>query len=338
VIQPYNQLDANLGISIPLIDVSAWKRLAAANASVEVSQLNERVAQLEVETQVSRSYYQLLGQEAVLEAAKRALSVAHANLELVQTRAASGAASELELQRGRAEVARAEGDLAAAEFAVTTARRQLSTATWLDPEPATGFIEDDLHEEAPLATWMLRAGSTPRVRLAEISRQAAEKSLAASKAAWLPTLSASAQERFTNATGFAGHNAVYVLQASLSWRVDATVPANVRAQDAALATTALRRERAERGVQDTIYQAWHQVRASIERSRAARAQVSASRQAVELARDRYSVGAATQLDVIQAQQEAFRADVSRIQADTELAYARLALRTSTGTAIQGTQP
>jgi outer membrane protein len=318
--------------------VSAWRRLAAAKAGAEASLLNERATQLDVEAQVSRSYYQLLGQEAVLEAAKRALSVAKANLELVQTRAASGAASEMEIQRGLAEVARAEGDLASADLAVTNARRNLSTTTWLDPEPATAFLEDDLHEEAALASWMLRAGETPRVQLAEVSRRAAEKSLAASEAAWLPTLAATAQERLTNATGFTGHSAVYVLQATLSWRIDATIPANVRAQDAALATSALRSERAERAVQDTIFQAWHQVRASIEKARSARVQVTASQHAAELARDRYSVGAATQLDIIQAQQDAFRSDVARIQADTELAYARLALRTSSGTALQGTQP
>jgi outer membrane protein TolC len=338
VIQPRNQVDGNLTLAIPLIDVAAWKRLSAAKANESVSEINERATELDVETQVFRTYYQLLGQEAVLEAAKRTLEVAHQNLESVQVKVSGGTASELDVQRARAEIARSEGDVASAELAVVTARRQLSTATLIEPEPATEFITDDLHEEIPLESWIARAGRTPRVQLADASRRAADKNADAAEAAWYPTLNASAQERVTNATSFVGHVAVYVLQATLAWRLDATIAPNVRAQHAAAAVSAIRAERAERAAQDSIFQAWHQVRAAIEKSRAARAQVTASQTASELARDRYGVGAATQLEVVQAQQEEFRAEVSRIQADTDLAYARAALRASSGESREGSKP
>lgn len=338
VIQPLNQVDGNLTLAIPLIDVGAWKRLSAAKANESVSELNERATELDVETQVFRTYYQLLGQEAVLEAAKRTLDVAHKNLESVQVKVSGGTASELDVQRARAEIARAEGDVASADLAVVTARRQLSTATLIEPEPATEFITDDLHEEIPLESWIARAGRTPRVQLADASRRAADKSADAAEAAWYPTLNASAQERVTNATSFVGHVAVYVLQATLAWRLDATIAPNVRAQHAAAAVSAIRAERAERAAQDSIFQAWHQVRAAIEKSRAARAQVTASQTAADLAHDRYDVGAATQLEVVQAQQDQFRAEVSRIQADTDLAYARAALRASSGQSREGSKP
>ena len=51
-----------------------------------------------------------------------------------------------------------------------------------------------------------------------------------------------------------------------------------------------------------------------------------ARRTAELVSDRYQAGAATQLDVTQAQRDAFLADVSRIQADAELACARASLR------------
>ena len=338
VIQPRNQVDGNLTLSVPLIDVAAWKRLSAAKANASVSELNERATELDVETQVFRSYYQLLGQEAVLEAAKRTLDVAHKNLESVQDKVSGGTASELDVQRARAEIARAEGDVASADLAVVTARRQLSTATMIEPEPATEFIVDDLRDEMALQSWLARAGLTPGVQLAEASRRAADRNADAAEAAWYPTLNASAQERLTNATSFVGHSAVYLLQATLAWRLDATLAPNVRAQHAAAAISSIRAERAERAAQDSIFQAWHQVRAAIEKSRAARAQVTASQTAAELARDRYGVGAATQLEVVQAQQEEFRAEVSRIQADTDLAYARAALRASSGQSREGSKP
>ena len=330
VIQPQDQLDGNLTLSLPLIDVAAWRRISAANAVTESSEANERATQQDVETQVMRSYYQLLGQEAVLEAARRTRAVADKNLKLIQDKLAGGTASELDVQRARAEIARAEGDIASADLAVVNARRALATATSIEPEPATEFLNDDLHEEAPLPSWLGGAAQNPRVAVAQSARRAAEKTADAAEAAWFPTLAASASERLTNATGFSGHSAVYLIQATLSWRFDASIPSNVRAQTAAAGVNAIRAERAARAVEDTIYQAWHQVRAAIEKSRAARVQVGASALAAELANDRYSVGAATQLEVVQAQQETFRAEVARIQADTELAYARAALRVSSG--------
>jgi outer membrane protein TolC len=329
-VQPQNQVDGTLTLSVPVIDVGAWRRVSAADATVDATLATQQGIQQDVEAQVYRAYYSLLGQEAVLVASKHTLEALSENLKQVQDKAASGIASELDVQRARAEVARAEGDVASAGLAVTLARRQLATVTFVEPEPASEFVDDDLHEEQPLPGWLNSAGTVPRVASANASQQAASKVAAAAEAAWFPTLSATAQERLTNATSFSGHPAVFLLQATLAWRLDATLSPTVQAQTAAANASAIRADRALRDAQDKIFQAWHQVHAAIERSRAARVQISASRLASELARDRYTVGAATQLEVVQAQQDAFSADVARIQADAELAYARAALRVSAG--------
>ena len=68
------------------------------------------------------------------------------------------------------------------------------------------------------------------------------------------------------------------------------------------------------------------MRASIDRARAARAQLAAATSAADLTRDRFGGGMQTELEVLQSQQDAFRADVARIEADADLAYARAALR------------
>ena len=330
VIQPQDQLDGALTVSVPVIDIAAWRRVSAANAAADAARASQVSTQQDVELGVSRAYYQLLGQEAVLEAAKRSLSVLEQNLQLVRDKLESGAASELDVQRGRAEIARQQGDVASAEIAVVTSRRALATASSIEPEPATTFPEDDLHQEKPLENWLAYAPSNPRVTTARAAQLAAAKSADAAAAAWFPTLAAAGQERFTNATGFSGNAAVYTLQATLNWRFDATLSPTERAQRAAEQASQIRTERAQRGVQDAIHDAWHHVRAAIEKSRAARVQIEASALAAELARDRYGIGAATQLEVLEAQQDAFRAEVARVQADTELAYARAVLRAAAG--------
>jgi outer membrane protein TolC len=122
----------------------------------------------------------------------------------------------------------------------------------------------------------------------------------------------------------------FLLQAIASWKLDPTIPATVRAQRAAASAARAREGKTQRGAQDAVFQAWHQVRAGIDTARAARAQVRATVLAAGLARDRYENGVATQLDLLQAEQDAFRADVTRIQVDADLAYARTQLRLNAG--------
>jgi outer membrane protein TolC len=62
------------------------------------------------------------------------------------------------------------------------------------------------------------------------------------------------------------------------------------------------------------------------KSRAARSESKAAARAVDRARDRYANGAGTQIELVQAERDAFAAEVARIQADADLSYARAALK------------
>ncbi|HTA89069.1 MAG TPA: TolC family protein [Polyangiaceae bacterium] len=330
IIQPLNQYDANVALSVPLIDVGAWQRRSAAKASLEAQKQSERATVLDTERQVAEAYFQLVGNAALLESATRSLTVAQQNADTVRDREHSGTASELDMQRAVADVARAEQDVASAGLGVTTSARNLATLSGLEPEPSTAFPVDDLHAEPPLATWLRDSASTPTVTSAVAARRAAEKSADASRAAWLPTVTGTATERFTNATAFAGHAQYYLLQATASWKLDATLSPSVRAQNAAAAAAIAREDGARRRADDAIFQAWNQISSDLAKARAARAQVTAAALAQDLARDRYAAGVATQLDVLQAESDLFKAEVARIQADSDLGYARVSLRLYAG--------
>ena len=147
-------------------------------------------------------------------------------------------------------------------------------------------------------------------------------------AAWaslLPTLAGSATERFTNATGFSGQSAYYALVAAVSWRIDFVALQTVRQDEAVAGIAQIRATRAEQQARDQIHQAWHTVRANLEKSRSSRAQEEVSIHAARIARDRFRAGTATQLDLAIAERDAFASTVARIQQDAELAYARAAL-------------
>lgn len=330
-IQPYNGLDAFLTLSVPVINVGAWQQKAAATANLELATATRVNTELSVEQAVTRTYYQLLSAEAIHLSAKKSLEFVSSNLKLVTDRREFGTASDLDLQRALADVARAEKDVAAAEQNVVIARRSLESLSRLSPEPAVldQHQEDDLHAEPALETFLSpKDAELIAVKPALQAIEAAEAARSASKAAWLPSVNAQAQERFTNATGFTGRNSYYTLTANATWRIDFGLGPNVAAQTEAVAAARAREDKTRRAAEDAIFQAWHQVRVGIEKVRAAREQLKAAELAQDLARDRYQGGVATQLEVVQAQRDYFAAAVDEAQADFDLQYARALLRLS----------
>jgi outer membrane protein TolC len=335
VIQPQNQLDANATLTVPLVDVGSWERRAASKQALEGAREDERNTQITVEKTVVRDYYTLLGEEAVLLSATKTREVAQGNVKLARDKREGGTAAELDVQRALADQAKAEQSVTAAQLNVYNTRQDLFSLSGVRAEPATTFPEDDLHEEGPLEAWTGHVGSAPSVRSAAANRVASEDNARAITAAVIPTVTATAEEKLTNATAFlAGHSAVYLLQIAATWRLDATLFARLRQQDAMVAGARAEEDRARQAAEDAVFRDWQQIRADIESARSARAQVAAAQLASSLAEDRYTVGIATQLDLLQSRQEAFSADVARIQADSDLAYARAALRLDAGQLAQ----
>lgn len=330
VIVPYNQLDAYLQLDVPLVDLARYHRYKSQRALAQAAREQTDATNLDVGGAVARSYYQFVGASALARSAAISVKAAEDNLRVVEQRVAAGVANDLDRERALANVARTQQQLADAELGVALAARGLETLSGLSPTPAQEFQSDDLHEEAPLQRWEALASQTPQRRAAESAQRAAEQSQKAASRALLPTLTASAQERFTNATGFAGREAVYALQLIAAVRLDYTTVATARAQAAAAELQRVRVERTSRAVLDATFEAHRRVQSNIVKSRAARVQASSADRAAKLASQRYEAGVATQLDVTEAQRDAFEADAARIQADADLALARAQLRLSVG--------
>jgi outer membrane protein TolC len=333
-ITPREQLDGTATLAVPLVDLANFARHASARRSAAAANEQARATGLDTEALVTQDYYQLVADLGLVEAARRALEVAETNLALTQERMRAGSAAGLEVDRARAEVERQVQQLAAAELDRELAARSLASGTGIAPAlDAPVLLSDDLHEEPPLEAFQPPDREIPSLAAAIEVRRAQE---AQARAQWLtlvPSLSASVSERATDATGFAGHELSYQGVVSLAWSFDLTTVANVRAQDALADAAAAREERARLAARDAIHRSWNTVRTGIARSRSARAQLDASARAAELARDRYSVGAATQLDLLQAQRDAFSAEAARVQADADLANARAQLRIAAGQSL-----
>src|SRR5262249_39376543 len=127
IIVPHDQRDAFVTADVPIVDLSAWARTWAARASFRAARHQGKATGLDVERQVARSYYQLVGAVALQSSAARTLAAAQANYDLTVVRKRAGGANELDVQRAAAEGERGRQNIADAELSAAAARRPLVT-------------------------------------------------------------------------------------------------------------------------------------------------------------------------------------------------------------------
>ncbi|MFZ5892944.1 MAG: TolC family protein [Myxococcota bacterium] len=326
-LQRKNQFDGYLQLDVPLVNISNYHRYKAGKALAEATAEQRAATRLDVGRNVTRAYFNFLGASALVRSAELSVKATEDNLRVVQARRDAGAATDLDRERALANVERARQDVADAELSRDLAARQLETLSGLTPTPAESFPVDDLHEEAPMQTWLSQSEQTPAAKAARSAQIAAEHSRKAASTALYPTLSGTATERFTNASGFTP-SPIYTFQLVAQIRFDYATLATSRAQAFAAEASGIRSERTTRSLQDATFEAYRRVQTNIVKCRAARSQAAAAARASALSSERYAAGVATQLDVTQAQRDAFLADASRIMADADLAAARAQLRLS----------
>src|SRR4029077_6336559 len=98
-IQPYDQLDASVTVSVPLVDVAAWARRSAARASATAAASRQGATALDGEKRVVRAYLAVVGEAAVIRSVRENANVARENAALVRSKKSNGTASELDVQR-----------------------------------------------------------------------------------------------------------------------------------------------------------------------------------------------------------------------------------------------
>jgi outer membrane protein TolC len=335
-ITPKDQLDGTAALDVPLVDLASFTRIAAARSSARAAAAAATSTGLRVEAQVVQDYYQLVANQALAAAAQRALEVAEAGLRIADQKHQAGTGALIEVDRARAEVERDRQQISATELQIALVGRALQSATGLAPElGGEATLADDLHDEAPLEVFQAPDAQLPSLAAAIQSRVASEQQARAQRFVFVPSLSANVTERVSDFKGLPGHEAYWQATAALTWAFDLTSLAAVRSQDAAAEAARAREQRARLAARDDIHRTWMSVRTSIARSRSARVEAEVSDRASRLAQDRYQAGTASQLDLLQAQRDAFSAAAARIQADADVVNSRAQLRLAAGQSLAG---
>ncbi len=328
VITPQNEWDGYLTATVPLVDLSSWENIHSASLNQRAAVARLAATTVDVDKQVARAFYDVLINRALLDSSQHVLATDEANLKEILVKKAVGTAEELDVERARASVESSKQSVANADYNVALSERRLRTLSGLAPTPGGAMTEDDLHEEPALETF--QGTATPKQLAAQLDEDAQRAAAGQTARRLLPTLSATGQERVTNATGFANQSAYFTAMVTLNWNLDASVLSQTEAQRAAARVMAARAARTTQDKDDDVYSSYMLVRAQIATCRAARANAASTRLAYEIARTRYAAGTAQQIDLLQADRDAFSADVARIQANGDLRYDRIALRLAAG--------
>lgn len=330
-ITPADQLNGTATLNVPLVNLANFQRIASAKTTAEGSERQLEATGLQVEGQVVQEYYQLVANTALVAASTRALQFSRDNLRITEVRFEAGTTASLDVDRAKTDVETQVEQLASSELQVALAARALESASALAPDlSSTPPLADDLHPEPALSTFEASLSNLPAVASATLATRAAEQQAEAERFTLVPSLAASATESVTNATGFTGHEGYYQLNVTLSWTFDLTNLASIRSQDASASVARAAEQRTRLSAGDAIHLEWNTVGADIARSRSARRASETAAHAAEQARERYEAGTAPLLDLLQAQRDAFTAEVTRIQADADLENARVQLRLAAG--------
>jgi outer membrane protein TolC len=333
VIQKQEQLDFVVSVTLPLVVPWAYPALQAAKKNVAAAQANYGVSEQQILLGVAQAFFACAGADALVIARKHAIEVAKQTVDNAQARLEAGVVNRVEVTRAQIALLRAEQAARETEDLRVQTYRALQTLIVLH-EP---FVVASAGEPAaPTQSAEELAQSALRLRPEFIAYQRTIDALSSQAASglwrWAPTLSAFGNARAFNYPGFSGDNYAWAVGLQLDWVI---YDGGVRDAQRALAN-AQRRENEYKLLQlkDTVVDDVEVARRALETKRqgldTARRSVDLSKETLDLVRVQHDAGTATQLDLLQAQDNLVASEVAVAQAKFDLDLSTLQLKQKAG--------
>ncbi|RMG15801.1 MAG: TolC family protein [Deltaproteobacteria bacterium] len=330
-INPPHVFGANVSVAIPLFNGRAIPLLKNAYEAVDLSRAVLAQQQASLLYATLRTYYGAVAAQALVASARRQLDAAQAHRRTVARQVELKTATRIALQRADLEVVRGEQQLRVAEQAYRNARAALGQLMAreeefevvepgaLPPPPPTADVE--ALEARALAV-------RPEIVAQSAALEIAERMRTEAWMRYLPSLSLVGSGRYnSNTSGFINDPFTGAVTVRLDWPLwdGGLREANLRETASRIREERLRLAQLEQKIRA-------EVRGNV-------ADLALKEKAVETAEHGYALaratqadakrlfelGAATSLDVIDANLAAFFAEVELTRAKLDLAQARLAL-------------
>jgi outer membrane protein len=329
-IQPRYQWETSAQLNVPVFDLSARRRAKASVVATSASRASIGNAEMVAQRQAISAYYGWLGGSALLTAARSSLLSSQESLAVTERRAAAGLSVELETLKAKASVMRSKRAVASAQLVVTNAVRQLRSLTGLaidDANPAPALAVSPA-AEASLDKLTSNVQTQPESLAAKASTASAQASVDTQDAAWFPRLDAFVRERISN-SGFVT-SAQWAAGVQLSWNVDLSTAAAIKAAAAQRDLAKIREQVAAQNVKDRIIDLYNQMQNDAVIVSAAAAELEANSKALAITKLRVEQGTATTLQLLEAQDDVLDAQAAMIRAQADFAATQALLVLESG--------
>jgi outer membrane protein TolC len=331
-VTPRGQLTANLALSAPLFAPALWAQTAQAQDEVHVQQVNAADVRRQVAVATAQTYLSIIARRRVVEADARALETAKAHYDLAHQQLAAGAGSLLNELRAQQVVSADAVLVEQASIAVYRAQEALGVLVGGDG-PVDTTEEPALQVPVTLqAAEAAMPDARTDVRLAAARQAAALRVWKDSWKDWLPTANGLVQPQYLQPSTF--------FSPSIGWRAqiaigvplfDAGSRRAVKTErEAAFNESQLQHEAVLRQARSDVRAENESVKSADRALADARAAADQARHVLDIVNVSFKAGAATEIEVIDAQRALLDAETSVAVTEDLLRQARLALLVALG--------
>jgi outer membrane protein TolC len=312
LVGPFNVFDARVAMSTPIVDVAAWQRLHAANASESAARGDYRQARETVVLAVGNLYLMALADQARLTSADAQVATAESLVRLADDRHTAGLVPQIDVVRQQVQLQGARSQQISAKAALANRKLQLARAIGLPAGQAFDLTTTSafVPSQTPGFDEALKEAEDhrPEVISARARLDAAQAAKRAAVASSLPSLHLDADVgAIGNTTGSA--EPTYTVAAALRVPIFAGGQrrAEVQRADAELHERQAELADLENGLHYEIESALLTLNAAAAGVDVATSAASLAKDELTQAQDRFTAGVAGTVEVVQAQEAVARA-------------------------------
>lgn len=335
-LQPEEQWSAVAQITAPLIVVPAWLGVASARDAEELARQTAAQGRADLLFGTAQAYYAAVTAERLVEVATGQLDAAVQAERVAQIRWELGETPKMAFLAAGVERAAAEGDVIRARNAAASAKLALRTLAGIaGPFRLAPVPEVAAPEAAPADLVQTALARRRDLAASRLAVELAERSVKAAFWQFAPTVSANGQYRWTDVTGPFADPETWVVSLTAAFtlfdgggRLAAVSAARSQERQAEARREGLRRrivEETERALLDL-----ETARAN---ERKAREQAALARERATLAAVQFEAGAATYLEVTDANAASFAAEVAAVTESFNVSTAALRLSRAIGALV-----
>ncbi len=322
-------------VNMSLLNVPDWFNLARAGADKESAKLDVIASEQDLIYAVKLKYYAYLAVVENIDVQQEAVKRANEQLKLIESKYELGSAAKSDVLKQRVQAGNDRLALLEAENSVITAKADLAYTIGLDPagdvefskeytpETFNGTVEDAIE---------YGYANHPGYLAAEKTVDAARHSVWAARASYLPTIGANVGINWSDGTR--GDTAIFNFSSrthsigiGASWSIfDGFY------RERSLSSAKIQRNNAYAQASETrhlvalsVKTAYYDIKNAETKTQVSRENVEAAAEDLNITQEKYNLGAATILDLLESQVALKNAQVSliRTEFDLNLAVARL---------------